>query len=791
MATSNNEKINKLKNFKTEKEFREFLIDFLKKCGFRDVIHSHRFGSPEQGKDIIARYPHALEGDDWYAFVVKLGRIGGGTNEVETIKNQIKQSFEYPYSGINGDRIKVNKVKIVTNENFTTGAQSQISDSPELRMYNNHGYWWNEPLIELIDKHYSDFWLPGDAFVKEYSKSFVRKLKDEIEIRELAIRKIDDKKVQKLLDIFIEPKLTSSQIEIDKSTKEKAVKTKSIQINSITSIDENLLLSGDQGSGKTKILNSIACNIASVEKITLGKKLPIKLRAPHIRDIGYEFAKAIENEIELHSDQFWDEDVASGYRKILFIDDLDLLNHEEKQEFMAGLKQYCEIASSTYVLTYRKNHLEFDKDIKSIQVHNFNIKQIEAFVSKFFDGTERGEKFIQILKESGILAKLPTTPLTLTLISLLFDENNFEIPATLTDIYNDFVSVLLGKLEVRNRTEYLLFNLKIRLFSSLALKMLDEKRFEMPFSELVEVINNFLDERGYQIQTESEIIEIIERSGLIYKDDNNIVGFKQQAFIEFLASHEIYHHKRESHYRKLIGCFNEVSWQNTAIFYAGHSKELDKMIDDVIEGAPNDNVHDWFINTSGMGYLAQALYQTRDSERQKLIFQSLSNLTRTFSQLKLETENKDSTFYEMPLPLIASILVYWFNENHKSITLKSTLISSFDSVFQKENVFDNNFKLLMLASTLMHSYIGDESKFTELMERKEFMQNPILPLVADMSLELATFNSKSISDDKKNKLKKIIGKRREYIKAVLKEPAYRFDDDFALIPSNDLEIGKG
>ena len=208
----------------------------------------------ELGKDIIAKFRHGIDGFEYYAFVVKYGHIGGGTNEIETIKNQIKQSFEYPYVGIDGNKIKINKVKVVTNDNFTNGAQNSISTSPELRIYNNFGFWWNETLIPEIDEFYIDFWLPGDSFSKEYSKEFTRKLQEEIEIRDLTIQKIDDKKLQKLLDIFIEPRLTISYIDEDKITKEKKQKEKKVTINSFDDLKENLILSGEQGSGKSKIL---------------------------------------------------------------------------------------------------------------------------------------------------------------------------------------------------------------------------------------------------------------------------------------------------------------------------------------------------------------------------------------------------------------------------------------------------------------------------------------------------------------------------------------------------------
>lgn len=782
MTTS--EKIEHLKKFQNEKEFREFLIDFLKKSGFKDVMHTHRYGAPEQGKDIIGRYHHAIEGDDWYAFVVKKGRIGGGTNEIETIKNQIKQSFEYPYVGVDGVELKINKVKVVTNENFTGGGQSQISSSPELKIYNNFNFWWNETLIPLIDNNYPEFWLPGNAFSKEFSKSFVNKLQQEIEIRELSIRKIDDKKIQKLLEIFVEPKLTTSVIHEDKRTKEKSVKRKSVNLSTFNNITENILLQGEQGSGKTKVLNTIACNLSHPEIISKAKKIPIKLKAPSLRDLKFNIAEGVRNEIAMHAEQFYDDSVLDDYKVILFIDDLDLLNPSEKDDLISNVKDYCLEQQTNFVITYRKSEYEDDAGLKTINLHNFDVKQVESFVLKFFEGTERGARFIQILKESDILAKLPTTPLTVTLLSLLYDENNFEIPATLSDIYTDFTSVLLGKLEIRNKNELLIYNIKTRLFSSLALKMLDARKFEISYKDYKLFINEFLSDRGYEAQNDDEVNLIISRSGLLYKDDMDNVGFKQQAFIEFFASLEIYHHKRDTHYPKLVKLFNDVNWQNTAIFYAGHSKELEGMIDDVIMESPNNDIKDWFVNTGGMGYLSQALYQTKPSERKKLVLKSLENLRLISEEIKKETGNKDSMFKDMSLPLISVLVTYWFRENFKSITLTKTLEVTFDEIFSLESNYVNNFNLLIIATTLLNPYIGKEERFEKLIDREEFIKHPVLPLVADLIMDLDSIEVKNISADKKEKIVKTISKKREYIKAVLKEPAYRFNDSFALMEKN-------
>lgn len=775
------EKIEKLKEFKDEKEFRQFLIDFLKKRGFQDVLHTHRYGSPELGKDIIAKFSHGIEGVEWYAFVVKKGRIGGGTSEVEEIKGQIKQSFEYPYKGLDGARLKINKVKVVTNENFTTGAQESISQSPDLKIYNNFSFWWNETLIPEIDNYYSDFWLPGDSFSKEYSKSFRKKLEQEIEIRELSIQKIDDKKLQRLLNIFIEPKLSISYIEEDKKTKEKSVKRKNVSITSFNQIEENLVLSGEQGSGKTKILNNIACQICTPDNISINKKIPVRLKAPEIKFNSFDIEKSIIEEVKSILDEFYFKGILLEYKPILFIDDLDLLSSADKETLFQNLKVFCEENDTFYVLTYRKNEFSFDKEINSIKIHNFNNKQIEAFITKFFEGTDRGNRFIQILKESDILSKLPTTPLTITLISLLYDENSYEIPATLSDIYTDFTNVLLGKLSISSKADLLVLNIKKRLFTTLALEMLDKKRFELTFDDFKEHINSFLSLRGYQIQNDQQLIEIIEQSGLLYLSDDSFVGFKQQAFIEFLASLEIYHNKRETHYSKLIENFNDINWQNTAIFYAGHAKELVNMIDDVINNAPNNNLKDYFINSGGMGYLSQALYQTTPFERSKLVKKSLDNLLKSFYLIKENSREVDNQLHDIPLPVLGTLINFWFNENFKSITLNETLYTTFKEIITNDiNNFDTNYKLLMIATTLMNPYIDKEDCMLELLERKEFLNNPILSVVADMSIELGKINQHNISKEIKKELIKSIRKKREYIKKILKEPAHRFNNDLAL-----------
>ena len=236
--------------------------------GYSNVIHTHRYGSPELGKDIIASLLHPIDGEVWYAFVVKYGRIGGGTVEIETIKGQVKQAFEYAYDDLTGNKVRIHKVKVVTNENFTAGAQTSISQSTELRSFSNIDYWYHDKLIPLIDKFYPDFWLPGDEFCKEYTKSVRAKIQEEFELKDLSIN-FEDKKVKKLLNLFVEPVLTEPVVEEKNDSSGNLIKNitrKNVSLKTLSESAENILITGEPGSGKTKLINNVALSLLDPDK---------------------------------------------------------------------------------------------------------------------------------------------------------------------------------------------------------------------------------------------------------------------------------------------------------------------------------------------------------------------------------------------------------------------------------------------------------------------------------------------------------------------------------------------
>ncbi|MGA1825020.1 MAG: NACHT domain-containing protein [bacterium] len=781
-------KINKLKEFKNEETFRFFLMDLLKQMGFKNIQHTHQHGRPEYGKDIIASYSQAFDKqEEWYAFIVKKGKIQGGTNDIETLKNQIKQCFEYKYINIDGRKIKINKVRVVANDNITNGAISAISSSDSINIYSNYNFWSNEKLIDYIDNYYADFWLPGDSLSKEYKKALSNSIKTESEIKELCITELTDNKKKKLLDLFIDPHLIEFTKTKDSLTKK--FKPQRIKIDDIIKSDHSFVIEGDPGSGKSRLVNTLICKLLESVNMITDNVFPVKLKLNTLNNNNFDIKKSIKDDItrlipdEIHQMNF------DKFSFVIFLDSIDELYKEEMRLITDQISDLINDVRYRFVITARSlENLNFEnttQKIREIYLQNFNKKQVELYINRyFFEDMNRGKRLLEVLKASNILAKLPTTPLTITLISILYEDTDYEIPATLTDIYIDFTNILLGKLMISSKAQFIDLELKKRIFAYVSYKMLEEKKFEINKDDFINMVKSFLlpKGKGYNLIERENIIRIITNSGLLYIDSNDMVGFKHDSFLEYFASFEIFYVKKNN-FKVLIDNFNDVNWQNSAIFYAGFSKDMPWFIDELISGVPEKNLRDWFLNVGGMGYISQALYMTDTKERIKLVEKALQNMVFAFRGLK-EMTGKEGPYFNMELHLISSILVYWFNINFHSITLVDCLKELYENYIKDNDLgvgnFETGFKLFLIATTLADEYLrryysDSNDLFNDLIERDCFIKDPLLIVLGEMFLDREKIN---LDIDKRKKLKKEIKRYRNILINITREPAYRFSEKY-------------
>ena len=113
-------------------------------------------------------------------------------------------------------------------------------------------------------------------------------------------------------------------------------------------------------------------------------------------------------------------------------------------------------------------------NVEIYDIRRFNFEQIKHFLNAFFSGEEvKASNLLDALRENKIIDKLPLTPLNLSLISILFEEKDFEIPATISDIYDNFNSLIIGRAVVSSRVEFVDISFKERILSIYALELLN------------------------------------------------------------------------------------------------------------------------------------------------------------------------------------------------------------------------------------------------------------------------------------------------------------------------------
>ena len=739
------EKLKYLSEIKKETEIHTLLEEILPALGFSDIKITHEKGNkPEFGKDLVCSRIDKLENKkDWYAFVVKKGKVSGNSGAVREIENQVFECFKYPYKSIEQTKkIPINKVKVVTNEHFSSGAKDKIFDSNNGERA-NIDFWDAEKLLNFIDTYYPKFWIKGSKQYKEY----IEKLQDRITVDNIIKSlSIDDKKVKKLLSNMIEPKLSERVTNEDGSIK--WVNKKS---DTIIGIPDNSIIIGEPGCGKSTLFKTLSNEIITQNSLRHNQDFyPIILTFKEIEFTNFN----IESAIEFYFNKDWNKDLLIDHKGIIdtdnctiFIDALDELPKvEAKKSALEAIgifnkkhpkiKVICSSRPSDY-LFHNCETIGF----RYLEISDLNGQQIELFLSNYFsDNIIKSKSLLKSLRDSEILEKLPKTPLTIALITMLFDEKEVEIPATITDLYEQFVNLLIGKTNTKETTELIEVGIKHRILCYIAKYLHTNLRQSITKKDLKVLVQDYSNERGQKFNVSQILDEILDQVGLLYVNDKEEVEFKHQSFQEYFTAFEIFHH-RQSDRNLFIEKFNDLWWQNVAIFYAGMSKDSPKLLEDILEKSKPSNLSEYISNTGGIGKLLQALYNTPIEQRKLGIQRGLENtlsILELVSKEDINQERKDLIFLQNFSKYgLMQIFGGWFKLSNWSITLKEPLSSQFDTQFiemdneelNENESFNLEFQLFLVSSILASDSFIDFERFKKLVDKSKLLNVDILAIL--------------------------------------------------------------
>ena len=740
-------------------------------CMFETLVKNQNF-------DNVTRYNNCIVGEQKIMgrktvclFALFPQKLSGITNEEVEIVYKGIESLQNKYSA---NLVFVVSLQTISNGFKNTLMKKSTNISPT--------YIERNELISLIDEYYSDFWRHEDQDLLAYEKTLLNFIQEDTELRKLNFSQ--DKYKQKL-NFFIEPQL--SRCYEDKKTK--TIVRSKYKIDDIIKQKQSLIIQGEAGCGKSTLLKRIIKHLIDENSALKEKKnLPIYLSSQDIISSIEDIKFLIQDKLKIILGEAPLNEIKDKYYIHLLIDSID-----ELEDFHSVIFEQLEKLKEKYNIKYYVASRNVDMLLQNVgnanveiyDIRRFNFEQIKHFLNAFFSGEEiKASNLLEALRENKIIDKLPLTPLNLSLISILFEEKDFEIPATISDIYDNFNSLIIGRAVVSSRVEFVDISFKERILSIYALELLNTANHQpMEKRDFEKFFINYFANKSIPIKkgTLNDALDyIVKNTGILFIKDGKYVQFTHASYMEYYASVEIFKFHRE-HEALYVDKFYDSNWQNSAIFYAGKSKDMPNFLQDILKKVQTScNIYEYMSGILGCGYLIQALYLTDNKIRKDVVIEALRLSLLSLEAFKvLAIENK-FLYRDYNLPLVQIINFIYFYETFNSITLKEPMKMAFDELYAKyEDLLAINddqlanqinaigYNLLELAFTLDSKRIGDQHGLEKVIDSDYILKNPNLLLLADFSMMLL---GKVKYESFRNALKKNISTLAPALKQIIEQP---------------------
>ncbi len=675
-----------------------------------------------------------------YIIICTLSELNG---KVELVKDLIQE-----FAQKDENLIVVSSDKKISNY-FQTWLKKELKTD-------KINFWNEEELVRLIDEHLPEYWGHNDVFLKRFEDAFLSSIGGIDELQQVL--KLD-KKFEELLNIFIEPKIVYHKE--DKGTN-RIVRAK-FKIDKYVP-DGNYFITGDAGTGKSTLLKEIGKRCIFKNETSIVKTLPIRLKTNAIAQSNYDLENAISSELAVLIGEGNIDKVYKDYRVLLLIDSIDEFENDKQKEIFKNLNDLCTNENLNFIIATR-NYEKLTKESEICEstntiINNFDLSQVKQYVNKFFQrDLKKSEELWDNLIENKILEKIPSTPLTISLVSILYEENGYEVPATLTDVFDNFNTFLLGRLNVNSNLDFLKINVKEKILAMYALSVIQTpNRRRLYRDDFIEYVVKYFN--GQSITIEEGVIPELIRSmtdgtGVLYIDEHGFVTFQHDHFMEYYASREIFFEENRNELEKeIIEKFTEFNWQNTAIFYTGRTKNMPLFLDKLIERCGNYTaLNDQLLAVSGLGFVLQSLWLTKSENRKKAVLESLSLLLKADAGIKVLAQHQFPFFKGIDDMTIAISNLAWFFFHYNSITLRDPLQLAFDDLHSElnamgESVFERDktsllFQLFCIAATLNTGKVKDTSKLEMLFSEDKILTIPLFVFLFSEAIEVLEYSNEA------------------------------------------------
>ena len=549
-------------------------------------------GTQEFGKDLVIVKSDKFT-QEVIGVVVKCGNISGKTlgdidnlkehveialsrgdeKKLQEIESQIKQALAHPAKMKSMlEDLPISKVFVVLAGEFSNNARIRLARELAVDIEIFEISW----LIKNFTEFYPQFFFEGRII--DFLEKKIRELEENHRLR---------KSGKNLSEYFVSPLIRPFNTPLEFDLKTVVKKRKLPFVNLMKEISKGrrkLILLGDPGTGKTGAMAKLAIDMYKKAYSQLLKKtsqsdekIPVPVLVPAGKFLESESAEGFLAEY------FKFEETKSRFKvNVIMVDGLDEIESQNRLAIIDKLEGFSEEIGCSYILTSRKIDIinALPEKYQKYELLPFEFNQALQLLSKLISNN----KILAAMKEG--LEKIQTqiflAPLSLILLIELVEEHQ-EIPASVTELYDRFFDMALGR-EDREKGIEVLFDylIKKRFLGELAYHEFRAKnRLGIPREDFEQFLNSYAEQYGWSPENLKGFIREIDRAGIL--DLRAEVNFKHRSFLDYFAAFYIYENREDLKNLNdlIVDTYFDDIWGEVSFFYIGLRREISQ---DLLEG---------------------------------------------------------------------------------------------------------------------------------------------------------------------------------------------------------------
>ena len=596
---SNRSKKDVLTGLKDEvRDFHPLLDKLLSKLPrVLNVAYTH--GAQEKGADfVVCRQDDILVDHEYVGVIAKVGKIH---QDMSKIEQQIDECDEDRLLGNGKQKIRLNEIWIITNEFITQGAREKI-----YRKYSTRKIKFIDcdNVCKWVDDYIPNYWHSINPVVAEYLQLILAELNEADKLHCLIPNKTND--------FYVEQDLR--KIELKYGIKNK-VNDKPVKKSILQTIAEHHItfIEGGAGTGKSQMLRNAARHYTNTTIYLDTQYIPIYIDFRTLCNKWGVDVRALANDKLTGRVSNNDPEIK---KLIIFVDAIDEHNLEH-QEALEHLKKLvadiqgmpdCKAVLSTRPIDQINYDSILPADAGRYEIAPLSMKKVGEFIRHICKRERISDRLIDDLHKSLLFRQMPMTPISAILLAHLVNDSSKELPSNLTELYQRYSELMLGRWDMQKGLESQKeFEAARNIVMEVARYSVDNKLDELSEAEVLDMFKSYLDARNLSIDPKVLYDRVTTRSGILQKHPRcNTVAFKHLSFAEFF-----YAMHKDAHYDDNFVCerIYDPDWKNVYFFYIGMKKDCEDVLRKMLS-QPTKEADDKFFRIMHFGDYLLAAYTT-------------------------------------------------------------------------------------------------------------------------------------------------------------------------------------